>query len=60
MTELLRPLLARFLAEQGVLAFVGTDQFIYYIQGNPKCVVAPDVYVLPGVDPGVARRCWKA
>ena len=60
MTELLRPLLARFLADQGVLAFVGADQFIYYIKGNPKAVVAPDVYVLPGVDPGVAPRCWKA
>jgi hypothetical protein len=60
MTELLRPLLARFLAEQGVIAFVGADQFIYYIQGNPKCVVVPDVYVMPGVDPGVAPRHWKA
>lgn len=59
MTELLRPLLARFLADQGVLAFVGADQFIYYIKGNPKAVVAPDVYVLPGVNPSAAPRCWK-
>jgi hypothetical protein len=43
-----------------VLAFVGADQFIYYIKGNPKAVVAPDVYGLTGVEPGVAPRCWKA
>ena len=60
MTELLRPLLARFLADERVLAFVGADQFIYYVKGDPKAVVAPDVYVLPGVEPGVAPRCWKA
>ena len=59
MTELLRPLLARFLAVQGVRAFVGADQFIYWIKGNPKAVAAPDVYVMPGVDPEAAPRCWK-
>lgn len=61
MTELLRPLLARFLAEatRGARPFVGADQFIYYIKGNPKAVVAPDIYVLPGVDPDVTPRCWK-
>jgi len=59
MIELLRPLIAHFLASQGIRAFVGADQFIYWIKGNPKAVVAPDVYVLPGVDPDVAPRCWK-
>lgn len=59
MTELLRPLLARFLAGQGRPLFVGANQFIYYIKGNPKAVVAPDVYVMPGVDPDTAPRCWK-
>lgn len=59
MTELLRPLLARFLAERGSPLFVGADQFIYYIKGNPKAVVAPDVYVLPGIDPNAAPRCIK-
>lgn len=28
--ELLRPMLARFLAESGKVACVGADQFIYY------------------------------
>ncbi|MDC3962691.1 Uma2 family endonuclease [Polyangium jinanense] len=59
MTELLRPLIARFLAERGIQAFVGADQFIYWIKGNPKAVVAPDVYVMPGLPPDVAPRCWK-
>jgi Uma2 family endonuclease len=59
MRELLRPLLARFLAERGVRAFVGSDQFIYWIKGNPKAVTAPDVYVIPGVDPDVTPRTWK-
>ncbi len=59
MTELLRPLLARFLAAPGVRAFVGADQFIYWTKGDPKAVVAPDVYVMPGIDPDVAPRCWK-
>ncbi|MDI1445537.1 Uma2 family endonuclease [Polyangium sp. 6x1] len=59
MTELLRPLIARFLAERGVQAFVGADQFIYWIKGNAKAVVAPDVYVMPGFPPDVAPRCWK-
>lgn len=59
MTELLRPLLARFLAERGIQAFVGADQFIYWIKGNPKAVVAPDVYVMPGLPSDVAPRCWK-
>ena len=41
-TELLRPLVERFLAQTGPRVFVGADQFIYYIKGNPKAVVAPD------------------
>ena len=42
-TELLRPLLARFLAEQGIPAFVGADQFIYWAKGDPRACVAPEV-----------------
>jgi Uma2 family endonuclease len=57
--ELLRPLLARFLAQQGVQAFVGADQFIYWVQHAPTVRVAPDVYVLPGVSPDIAPKSWK-
>ncbi|MDC0741290.1 Uma2 family endonuclease [Polyangium mundeleinium] len=57
--ELFRPLLARFLASQGIRAFVGSDQFIYWVQYAPTVTVAPDLYVLPGVDPESAPKCWK-
>ncbi|MBX3208295.1 MAG: Uma2 family endonuclease [Labilithrix sp.] len=57
--ELLRPMLARFLAERGVFAHAGADQFIYWAQGNPSKRVAPDIYVLPGVDQDIAIRSWK-
>ncbi len=57
--ELLRPMLARFLAEAGKVALVGADQFIYYREGDPACRIAPDVYVLPGVPPGRRIRSWK-
>src|SRR5262249_15725757 len=56
---LLRPLLANVLVERGVKAFVGADQFIYYEQYAPTYVVAPDVYVIPGFDAGLAVDCWK-
>ncbi|MFO0762531.1 MAG: Uma2 family endonuclease [Byssovorax sp.] len=57
--ELLRPLVERWYAELGKPTFVGADQFIYYEQFNPKKVVAPDVYVLPGVDPKRRVKSWK-
>ncbi len=57
--ELFRPLLARFLAERGRLAHVGADQFIYWVEGKPGKRLAPDVYVLPGIDPSIAIRSWK-
>ena len=58
-SELLRPLLARFLASQGRVAHVGADQFIYWEEGNPAKRCAPDVYVLAGVDPDIAIPSWK-
>lgn len=59
MRELLRPLLARFLAERGIRAHVGSDQFIYWVQYRPSSCVAPDLYVLPGVPQEIAIPCWK-
>jgi hypothetical protein len=47
--ELLRPLLQRWLTSRGVQAFVGADH----------ARVAPDLYVLPGVDPRTRVRTWK-
>ena len=57
--EFLRGLLSRLLATRGEVALVGADQFIYWQKGDPKKVVAPDVYVLPGVDPDTLVPCWK-
>lgn len=58
-SELLRPLIARFLRERGVTAFVGADQFFYYDQEDISRRIAPDVYVLPGVEGPREERVWK-
>ena len=57
--ELLRPLIDRFLLERRRPAHVGADQFIYWKEGTPTRRLAPDVYVLPGVDRSIAIPCWK-
>lgn len=57
--ELLRPLLAAFLASRSERALVGADQFIYWEQYAPTKVVSPDIYVLPGVAPDTRVRSWK-
>jgi hypothetical protein len=55
----LRRLVERWLAERGVRALVGADQFIYWEQHKPTRTLAPDVYVLPDVDPQAEVRVWK-
>jgi hypothetical protein len=57
--DTLRHLVERWLAERGEVARVGADQFIYWVQYRPTTTVAPDVYVLPGVDPETAISAWK-
>lgn len=57
--EVLRPLVERWLREQGRTALVGADQFIYWEQFNPRKALAPDVYVLDGVDPDTPVTAWK-
>ena len=52
-SELLRALIVSHLTSEGRRAFVGANQFIYYEQHNSKACVAPDVYVLDGVDPDI-------
>ncbi|MEO5729926.1 MAG: Uma2 family endonuclease [Byssovorax sp.] len=58
-SELLRTLVERWLAERGKATFVGADQFFYWEQYNPTRRIAPAVYVLPGVAPGKAVGVWK-
>jgi len=57
--ELLRPLLAEFLASRGIVAHVGADQFLYFVEGFPTERVAPDIYVLPGVAQSRVQPSWK-
>jgi hypothetical protein len=58
--ELLRPLLQWWLNVcRGVVAFVGADQFIYWRQYHPHARIAPDVYVMHGVEPDTEVKSWK-
>jgi hypothetical protein len=57
--ELFRPLLAEFLAARGVVAHVGADQFLYFVEGVPTERVAPDIYVLPGIEQSRVEPSWK-
>ena len=57
--DLLRALLKLLFSLQGKVARVGANQFIYWVQGNPQKTLAPDIYVLPGVDPETGFGCWK-
>ena len=52
-------LVRRLLDERGERAFVGSDQFLYWVPGNPQRCVSPDLYVFPGVDPATPARSWK-
>jgi Uma2 family endonuclease len=55
----LLPLLRRFLEERGVRALVGGNQFIYWVQYEPTSSIAPDLYMLPDVDPELVIGSWK-
>ena len=55
----LRPMMARYLRDRGVTAFVGCDQFIYWVQHEPTTCVSPDLYVMEGVAPDTVVKCWK-
>jgi Uma2 family endonuclease len=49
----------RLLAGREPPCFVGSNQFIYWVQYAPTRSVAPDVYVLPGVPRDAAPKSWK-
>jgi hypothetical protein len=57
--ELLRPLLARFLAARGETWHVGADTFIYWKQHDSSKRVAPDVYAMRGIPQSQVVPCWK-
>jgi len=54
--DLRHALRARYRGEPDV--HVAANLFLYYVQGDPKKVVAPDVFLVRGVAPG-ARRTYK-
>lgn len=52
-------LVRHYLAERGVRALTGSEQFIYFVEGNPRRSLAPDVYVILDEDPERIIRTWK-
>ncbi|MEP7124346.1 MAG: Uma2 family endonuclease [Byssovorax sp.] len=58
-TELLREQIERWLHQQKKHWFVGANQFIYWKQFDPSSKLAPDVFFLPGVKPGIKIDSWK-
>ncbi|WP_170135945.1 Uma2 family endonuclease [Nannocystis exedens] len=60
MTRLLMGLFEDYFAALEREAFVGCNQFFYYKQGDPRSVVAPDLYVIDGVSIHPTElKSWK-
>jgi Uma2 family endonuclease len=57
--EVLRPLLERWFRHKGLVAHVGADTFLYYVEGDPTRRVAPDVYVFPGMAQELLQPSYK-
>lgn len=57
--ELLRGAIDYYFMAHGDPTFVGSDQFIYWAQFRPQKVVAPDVYVVPGIPREARISCLK-
>ena len=58
-SELFRPQVEDYLAERQGPTFVGADHYVGWDPDDGEKVLAPDVYVLPGVEPGVDFEFWK-
>jgi Uma2 family endonuclease len=58
-TDALRPRIEQLLNEKGEPNFVGANQFIYYRQFDSTKRIDPDIYVLPGISPGIKIDSWK-
>jgi Uma2 family endonuclease len=56
MVDLIHALRRRYREAPGV--YVTGNLFFYYVQGNPRAVVAPDVFLVKGV-PKEQRRTYK-
>jgi hypothetical protein len=56
---LLLPLIDRYLAALGTPMFVGGNQFIYWVPGDARTCVAPDLYVIPALPQGATPSSIK-
>lgn len=56
---LLRRLVQGWLADQGRRALVGSDQFVYWLEGRADRSLGPDLFVLPGEDPDREIDSWR-
>jgi Uma2 family endonuclease len=58
--QMLLDLLQDYVARLERPVFVSTNQFFYYKEGDPRAVVAPDVYTIDDVALHQSQvRCWK-
>ena len=58
-SEHLRPRIEEYLRALRGPTFVGADQYVGWVHDDGEKVLAPDVYVLPGVEPGEEFEFWK-
>jgi Uma2 family endonuclease len=58
-SEVLRRLLESYARELWGPTFVGADQYVGWVYNDKEKVLAPDVYILPGVAPGEDFEFWK-
>jgi Uma2 family endonuclease len=58
-SEQLRPEVEELLGERQGPTFVGADQYVGWDPDDGEKVLAPDIYILPGVEPGADFEFWK-
>src|SRR5262249_33143315 len=58
-SEELRPQIEQQVAARQGPTFVGADQYVGWDPDDAEKVLAPDIYVLPGVAPGEGFDFWK-
>jgi Uma2 family endonuclease len=58
-SELLRPQIEEHLRETQGPTFVGADQYVGWDPDDAEKVLSPDVYVLPGIEPGEEFDFWR-
>jgi Putative restriction endonuclease len=57
--SLLHLLLQAWFEDRGERALLLTDQFVYWVEGDERTNLAPDLLVLPGEDPERSVTSWK-